>query len=81
MRSLKSALFLAGLMFAVAASAAPLRDGYPPAISGLVYKDAATSILIYVETDGRHVVAFTPDGKILWTQGPASLWMSGDSEL
>lgn len=70
MRSLKRAFCLAGLMFAAAASAAPLRGGYPPAITGLIYKDAATGTIVYVETDGRHVVAFTPDGKILWRKDP-----------
>ena len=51
-----------------AAGATPLRDGIPPAVSGLVFKDA--SVIIYVETDGRHVVAISPDGAMLWRTDP-----------
>jgi hypothetical protein len=57
-------------MLAAAASAAPLRDGYPPAIEGLIYKDIASNVIIYVETDGRHVVAISQDGRILWRRDP-----------
>jgi hypothetical protein len=70
MRSLKSWLCLTGLILVAAASAAPLRDGYPPAIAGLIYKDATANVIIYVETDGRHVVAISPDGRILWRKNP-----------
>lgn len=47
----------------------PLREGYPPAISGLIYK-AAANVIIYVETDGRHIAAISPDGKLLWRKDP-----------
>jgi hypothetical protein len=67
---MKSWLCFTGLVLAVAASAAPVRDGYPPAISGLIYRDATANVIIYVETDGRHVVAISPDGKILWRKDP-----------
>lgn len=71
MRSLKGWLCLIGLSFVASASAAaPLRDGYPPAIAGLIYKDATANVIIYVETDGRHVVAISPDGRILWRKNP-----------
>jgi hypothetical protein len=30
------------------------------------YKDPKTGILLYVESDNRHVTAIDPDGKILW---------------
>ena len=49
---------------------APLRDGYPAAETGLIYKDVLTNVVIYVETDGRHVVAICPDGKLLWRKDP-----------
>jgi hypothetical protein len=49
---------------------APLREGYPAAITGLIYQDAATKVIIYVETDGRHVAAISPDGKLLWRKDP-----------
>lgn len=55
---------------AVPAASEPLRDGYPPVIVGLIYKDPAANVIIYVETDGRHVVAISPDGKILWRKDP-----------
>jgi hypothetical protein len=70
MRSLKASLCLISLSFVAAASAAPLRDGYPPAITGLIYKDTTANVIIYVETDGRHVVAISPDGRILWRKNP-----------
>ena len=49
---------------------APLREGYPAAINGLVYQDPATKIIIYVETDGRHVAAISTDGRLLWRKDP-----------
>lgn len=70
MRSMSSWLCLTGLAFAMAASAAPLRDGYPPAVVGLIYRSNAANVIIYVETDGRHVVAISPDGRILWRRDP-----------
>ena len=50
--------------------AAPRRDGYPAVTNGQAYKDAATGVIVYVETDGRHVVAISPDGRILWRKDP-----------
>lgn len=35
-----------------------------------IYKEAASGILFYVESDGRHVTAINPDGKILWSSDP-----------
>jgi hypothetical protein len=35
-----------------------------------VYKDQETGILFYVESDGRHVAAIAPEGKILWHRDP-----------
>jgi hypothetical protein len=70
MRSLKVWLCFIGLSFVAVASAAPLRDGYPPAITGLIYKDTTANVIIYVETDGRHVVAISPGGRILWRKNP-----------
>jgi hypothetical protein len=34
------------------------------------YKDADSGIIFYVESDGRHVTAISPEGKILWTRDP-----------
>jgi hypothetical protein len=81
MRSLsKWTVAAATMLFAVAvphmaaagpdAPPAPLRDGLPPALMGLIYKDPATNVIIYVETDGRHVAAISPDGKLLWRKNP-----------
>ena len=36
----------------------------------LAYKDRATGIIFYVESDGRHVTALDTDGKILWHRDP-----------
>lgn len=34
------------------------------------YKDAATNLIFYVESDGRHVTAIDSKGKVLWTRDP-----------
>ncbi len=34
------------------------------------YRDAHTGIIIYVESDARHVSAISPTGKLLWTRDP-----------
>jgi hypothetical protein len=34
------------------------------------YLDPQTRVLFYVETDGRHLSAIGPDGKLLWTRNP-----------
>jgi len=47
-----------------------LRQGIPAAVLGLIYKDAATGVILYVETDGRHVAAISPGGKLLWRKDP-----------
>jgi hypothetical protein len=36
----------------------------------LIYKDAETNVMIYVESDARHVAAINPDGKVLWNRDP-----------
>jgi hypothetical protein len=38
--------------------------------SPLVYKSAKSGVLFYVESDGRHVSAIDPGGKILWCRNP-----------
>jgi hypothetical protein len=35
-----------------------------------VYKDPRSGVLLYVETDGRHVAAISRDGKLLWNRDP-----------
>jgi hypothetical protein len=32
----------------------------------LAFKDAGSEIILYIETDRRHVAAFDPTGRILW---------------
>jgi hypothetical protein len=34
------------------------------------YRDAATGITFYVESDGLHVAAISKEGKILWVRDP-----------
>jgi hypothetical protein len=34
------------------------------------YLDPQTQTVFYVETDGRHLSAIGPDGKLLWTRNP-----------
>ena len=36
----------------------------------MVFKDSRSSILLYVETDGRHVAAIDSHGKLLWVRNP-----------
>ena len=36
----------------------------------MTYKDPRTSIILYVETDGRHVAAINADGTLLWVRDP-----------
>lgn len=50
-------------------------DGYSRVIDDqpitpLAYHDARTGNYYYVESDGRHVCAFTPTGKVLWWRDP-----------
>ncbi len=37
-----------------------------------VYKDPKSGTLLYLETDGRHLAAIAPDGKLLWSRDPFS---------
>lgn len=39
-------------------------------ITPIVYKDSKTGIYFYVESDGRHVTAFSEGGNILWHRNP-----------
>lgn len=46
-------------------------------ITPLIYKDPKTGGFIYVESDGRHVTAFSSEGILLWQRNPfedAHLW-------
>jgi hypothetical protein len=36
------------------------------------YKDADSGVIFYVESDGRHLAAISPDGKVLWNRDPFS---------
>jgi hypothetical protein len=42
----------------------------PATAKPIAYKDSRTSISFYVESDGRHVAAMDPDGKLLWVRNP-----------
>ncbi len=39
-------------------------------IKPLIFRDPVTQNYFYVESDGRHVTAFAPDGRILWHRNP-----------
>lgn len=41
-----------------------------PLIKPFAYVDPTTRIVIYVESDGRHLSAIGPDGTVLWTRNP-----------
>jgi hypothetical protein len=41
-----------------------------PSSGSEVYKDPKSGVLIYVETDGRHLAAISPGGKLLWSRDP-----------
>jgi hypothetical protein len=42
----------------------------PPIALPHTYRDADSGIIFYVESDGRHVTAISPDAKILWSRDP-----------
>jgi len=45
----------------------------PPSISlPHICKDADLGVIFYVESDGRHVTAISPEGRILWCRDPFS---------
>jgi hypothetical protein len=41
-----------------------------PSSGATAYKVPDTGILLYVETDGRHVAAISANGKLLWIRDP-----------
>ena len=46
------------------------KGGEPRPIKPLAFKDEKTGILLYAESDGRHVAGIDRDGKILWHRNP-----------
>jgi hypothetical protein len=44
--------------------------GSRPPNPPFLYRDANSGIAFHVESDGRHLVAFDADGKLLWTRNP-----------
>ena len=34
------------------------------------YQDPRTGIILYLESDGRHIAAISRDGKLLWARDP-----------
>src|SRR5262249_36881652 len=53
-----------------AGESTPCVDGRGVVCPPQTYKDAASGLLFYVESDGRHVTAINSEGKILWTRNP-----------
>jgi hypothetical protein len=49
-----------------------LKINYPPPPIALphTFRDVDSGIIFYVESDGRHVTAISPDGTILWSRDP-----------
>jgi hypothetical protein len=47
-----------------------VRDNDTQSTKPYIYYDTVTKIHFYFESDGRHVTAFTSDGKILWHRNP-----------
>lgn len=47
-----------------------LNGGPVPITLPYAYRDADSGIVFYVESDGRHVSAISPDGKLLWSRDP-----------
>ena len=44
----------------------------PTSTPPFAYKDAEKGIIFYVESDGHHISAISPDGRILWHRQPAT---------
>jgi len=42
----------------------------PPPVAPFSYRDAASKIIFYVESDGRHITALDAGGKLLWVRNP-----------
>lgn len=47
-----------------------MRNNDNQTILPFVFHDPLTKDYIYVESDGRHITAFTPDGVVLWHRNP-----------
>ncbi len=46
------------------------KEGDPLPTKPLAFKEAKTGILLYAESDGRHIEGIDRDGKILWHKNP-----------
>ena len=46
------------------------KEGEPRPTKPLAFKEAKTGILLYAESDGRHIAGIDRDGKILWHKNP-----------
>jgi hypothetical protein len=42
----------------------------PALAKPMVYKDSRNAMVFYVESDGRHLAAIDPAGKLLWVRNP-----------
>lgn len=47
-----------------------VNGGPVPITLPYAYRDADSGIVFYVESDGRHVSAISPEGKLLWSRDP-----------
>jgi hypothetical protein len=64
-------IFLSILLAAGAQEQSIDRAGYPEVQYGAqAYKDPQSGIILYVESDARHVSAISRTGKLLWTRDP-----------
>lgn len=74
-RSMQIALVAIMLLAALAASAQGHKtvtfvDSWHDFPGPQVYRDTHSGTLYYVESDGRHVVAISRSGKLLWVRDP-----------
>ena len=68
--SLAAAVLMLIVASPASPDAAPMKAGVPAALQGLIYRAPGSGVIFYVETDGRHVVAISQEGKILWRTDP-----------
>jgi len=65
------ALILSTLLLGAAQEPNVDAAGYPEVQYGAqAYKDPHSGIILYVESDARHLSAISPTGKLIWTRDP-----------
>lgn len=64
-------IFLSILLTGGAQEPSADRAGYPEVQYGAqAYKDPHSGVILYVESDARHISAISRTGKLLWTRDP-----------